>query len=275
MRVGDLPTSKPLRQWLAALDARQVAFAAEGVWHDPDGVLATVLHGDPRTTLAEVDQPPAAATWLDAWSAADTAARRAIDETLGDELSEPRVARHLAAMLPPEATLVVASSMPVRDIETFAPVRDDGGPRVIANRGANGIDGTISTALGVAAAGAPTTLLIGDVALAYDLAALTTARRLAVDNLRIVVLDNDGGGIFEFLPVAGARDAFEEHIATPPHLDVEGVATLFGLPYTAAASLGDLTAPGVVHVRTVRAENVKLHRTIWESVAVTIRTSWG
>ena len=275
VRVGDLPTSKPLRQWLGALDARQVAFAAEGVWHDPDGVLGAVLRGDPRTTLAEVDHPTADPAWLDAWSAADTAARRAIDETLGDELSEPRVARHLAATLPPDATLVVASSMPVRDIETFAPARDDGGPRVIANRGANGIDGTVSTALGVAAAGAPTVLLIGDVALAYDLAALTTARRLALDDLRIVVLDNDGGGIFEFLPVAGARDVFEEHVATPPQLDVEGVAALFGLPYTPATTLDALAAPGVVHVRTDRAENVRLHRRIWASVAVTIRTSRG
>ena len=277
LRVGDLPTSKPLRQALAGpwAQARQLAFRPEGVWHDPDGVLDTLLDGDPHTTLDAVRPSAAPADWLARWRDADTGAARAIDDTLDDELSEPRVARHLAATLPPDAALVVASSMPIRDIETFAPARDDGGPHVIANRGANGIDGTVSTALGVAASGAPTTLLIGDVALAYDLAALTTARRLNADNLRIVVLDNDGGGIFEFLPVAGARDAFEEHVATPPQLDVERAAALFGLPYTRATTLDALASPGLVHVRTDRAENVRLHREIWESVAVTIRTSRG
>src|SRR4051794_10871866 len=275
VRIGDLPTSKPLRQWLAALDAHQVAFAPEGVWHDPDGVLAALLPGDPRTTLAEVAALEGDRTWLDAWSAADAAAGRAIDETLGDALSEPRVARELAATIPPDAALVVASSMPVRDVETFASARDDGGPRVLANRGANGIDGTLSTALGVAAAGAPTVVLTGDVAFAYDLAALTTARRLALESLRVVVLDNGGGGIFEFLPVASARDAFEEHVATPPQLDVERAAAAFGLPYTLATTLDHLAAPGLVHVRTDRSENVALHRRIWDAVAVTIRTSWG
>jgi 2-succinyl-5-enolpyruvyl-6-hydroxy-3-cyclohexene-1-carboxylate synthase len=161
--------------------------------------------------------------------------------------------------------------MPVRDVETFAPARDDGGPRVLANRGANGIDGTVSTALGVAAAGAPTTLLIGDVALAYDLSALVSLRRLGIE-LRIVVLDNDGGGIFEFLPVAAARDAFEEHVATPPGLDLPALAAAFGLPYVEARSPADVLAPGLVHVRTDRGANVSLHREIWERVAVTIGT---
>src|SRR4051812_29237513 len=277
LRLGDLPTSKPLRQALAGpwAQARQLAFRPEGVWHDPDGVLDTLLDGDPRTTLEAVRPSAAGADWLEGWRDADAGATRAIDDALGDELSEPRVARELAATLAPEATLVVASSMPIRDVETFAPARDDGGPRVIANRGANGIDGTVSTALGVAAAGGPTVLLIGDVALAYDLTALTTARRLALDDLRIVVLDNDGGGIFEFLLVAGARDAFEEHVATPPQLDVERAAALFGVPYTRATSLGELGEPGLVHVRTDRAANVALHRKIWDAVAVTIRTSRG
>ena len=274
VRVGDLPTSKPLRQWLAGLDARQVAFEPEGVWHDPDGVLDAVLAGDPRATLSEFAAPPAARAWLDGWLAADAAAAAAIDEVLGDELSEPRVARALTASLDAGACLVVASSMPVRDVETFGAARDDGGPRVLANRGANGIDGTVSTALGVAAAGAPTTLLTGDVALAYDLSGLVSARRLGLD-LSIVVLDNDGGGIFEFLPVAGARDAFEEHIATPPGLDLPALAAAFGLPYTEARALDDLLKPGLVHVRTERRANVDLHRRTWSAVAANLNKPKG
>ena len=126
----------------------------------------------------------------------------AIDETLGEGLGEPRVARELGALLPADATLFVASSMPVRDIETFVAVRADP-PRVLAHRGANGIDGTVSAAFGAAAAtDGPVALLIGDVALAHDLGGLLAATRLGLA-LTIVLVDNDGGGIFEFLPVAG------------------------------------------------------------------------
>ncbi len=127
------------------------------------------------------------------------------------------MAAELGVRLPPDATLVVASSMPVRDVESFFPAREQP-PRVLANRGANGIDGTVSTAFGVAATGVRTVLLIGDVALAHDIGGLLAARRLGLD-LTIVLLNNDGGGIFHFLPVAGEGADFEEHVATPHGLD--------------------------------------------------------
>ena len=140
------------------------------------------------------------------------------------------MAAELGARLPPEATLVVASSMPIRDVETFFPVRADP-PRVLANRGANGIDGTVSTAFGVAAAASgPAVLLIGDVALAHDVGGLLAARRLDLP-LVIVLLHNDGGGIFDFLPVAGEGDAFERHVATPHGLDFAHAAALYGLAH--------------------------------------------
>ncbi len=133
-------------------------------------------------------------------------------------------------LLPEEATLFVASSMPVRDIETFWPVRDDP-PRVLCNRGANGIDGTVSSAFGAAAAGdGPVVLLIGDVALAHDLGGLLASTRLGL-KLTIVLLDNDGGGIFDFsprrpeLPVARTdEDIYTRHVATPTGLDFAQVA---------------------------------------------------
>ena len=117
VRVGDLPTSKPLRAWLTSLGGEQVAFEPEGVWHDPDATLASVLAADPVATLA-ADVSVGDPAWLERWTAADAAAARAIDETLGDALGEPRVARELTALLPHDATLFVASSMPVRDVET-------------------------------------------------------------------------------------------------------------------------------------------------------------
>jgi 2-succinyl-5-enolpyruvyl-6-hydroxy-3-cyclohexene-1-carboxylate synthase len=274
LRAGDLPTSKPLRAWLASLDAEQFAFEPEGVWHDPDATLTRVLAADPLATLsAEVSVGDPA--WLETWTAADAAAGAAIDEALGDTLGEPRVARELTALLPHDATLFVASSMPVRDVETFMATRADP-PRVLAHRGANGIDGTVSAAFGAAAAGdGPVALLIGDVALAHDLGGLLAARRLGLA-LTIVLVDNDGGGIFEFLPVAGATDAFEEHVATPTGLEAERIAELFGLDYSAPTEPGafaeavthGLASPHttLIHVRTDRKANVTAHRAVWEAV---------
>jgi len=274
LRVGDLPTSKPLRQWLAGqADAAQVRLDPEEGWQDPDGVVEAMLVADPVATLDALDAS-ADPAWLRSWRLADEAAARAIAATLGDALSEPLVAAQLGADLPATATCFVASSMPVRDVETFWPARD-APPRALSHRGANGIDGTVSGALGAAAGGAgPVVLLIGDVALAYDLGALASATRLGL-SLTIVLLNNDGGGIFSFLPVARERDAFEEHVATPHGLDFARAAALYGCAYTRAddpAALRtalDAAADGValIEVRTDRDENVALHRRVWAAVA--------
>jgi 2-succinyl-5-enolpyruvyl-6-hydroxy-3-cyclohexene-1-carboxylate synthase len=268
VRVGDLPTGKPLRQWLAGLDgARQVAFDPEGAWQDPAAVVGEMLDADPAAWARSIAGPPRASAWLDAWRRADDAAAEAIAAELGDAISEPAVARALAA-LPREVTVFTASSMPVRDVESFWPVRD-APPRVLAHRGANGIDGTLAAAFGAAAAGGRVVVHLGDVALAHDLGALLTASRLDL-GITIVLVDNAGGGIFDFLPVASQTDAFEEHVATPTGLEAERVAALFGLQYERVEALGAIReAPGtLLHVRTDRAENVALHRRLHEAVAV-------
>jgi 2-succinyl-5-enolpyruvyl-6-hydroxy-3-cyclohexene-1-carboxylate synthase len=212
------------------------------------------------------------------------------------------VAAELGVLLPAEATLFVASSMPVRDIETFWPVRADP-PRVLCNRGANGIDGIVSSAFGVAAHGAgPVVLLIGDVALAHDIGGLLAASRLGL-KLTIVLLDNEGGGIFDFLPVAGASmalapdartgrakradgsdawagidDVYTRHIATPTGLDFAKAAALYGLEHQHVATAAELRAAlelalspragsAILQVRTDRRRNVELHRRVWSAVA--------
>jgi 2-succinyl-5-enolpyruvyl-6-hydroxy-3-cyclohexene-1-carboxylate synthase len=267
LRIGDLPTSKPLRQWLAGLDAKQVAFDPEGAWQDPAGVVGEVLDADPAAWARALARDATSSPWLDAWRAADAAAAEGIAAAIGDGLSEPAVARALAA-LPPQTTVFTASSMPVRDVETFWPALD-APPRVLAHRGANGIDGTLAAAFGAAAAGARVVAHLGDVALAHDIGALLTAKRLDVA-LTIVLVDNAGGGIFDFLPVATQRDAYEEHVATPTGLEAERVAALFGLTYEPVHALDQIReAPGtLLHVRTDRAENVALHRRVWQEVAV-------
>jgi 2-succinyl-5-enolpyruvyl-6-hydroxy-3-cyclohexene-1-carboxylate synthase len=281
LRVGDLPTSKPLRQWLARLDdALQIAFDAENAWQDPTGSVATIAAADPRATLEAITLHRRDTAWLDSWHRADRAASSAIASALTPAgLCEPRVAAEIGAGLPAEATVVVASSMPVRDVETFFPTREHP-PRVLSNRGANGIDGTVSTAFGVAATtDGPTVLLIGDVALFHDLGGLLAATRHRL-KLTIVLLHNDGGGIFHFLPVSREGVTFEEHVATPHGLDFAHAARLFGVSYETADSVDAFRAAlkkalgaertSIVAVHTNRESNVAIHRAVHEAVAAAL-----
>jgi 2-succinyl-5-enolpyruvyl-6-hydroxy-3-cyclohexene-1-carboxylate synthase len=280
IRVGDLPTSKPLRAWLESLHGvEQVALDPEGAWQDPAAAVGWTVHSDPAATLdAWTASAPLDPGWLASWREADDRASGTIAATLGEELSEPLVAARLSDWLDHDHTLFVASSMPVRDVELFAAAHETA-PRVLANRGANGIDGTVSSAFGVAAASpAPVVLLIGDVALAHDIGGLLAARRLGL-SLVIVLLNNDGGGIFHFLPVAGETDAFEDHIATPHDLDFAVAARLYGCEYEHPRDLEGLRAAvkraiatpatTIIEVRTDREENLALHRRIAAAVSRT------
>lgn len=264
VRVGDLPTSKPLRTWLGGLEqARQILVDPQLAWQDPSSVVELVLRVDPR--LLE-PPPPADSGWLADWRAADAGAAAAVERTLGDDLSEPNVARALESTLPTDATVFVAASMPVRELESFWPVRDEG-PRVLSNRGANGIDGTLSSALGVAAvAEGPVVALIGDVAFAHDIGGLLAASRLRL-SLTIVLINNGGAAVFDYLPIAGEQDVYEQHIATPTGLDFEAAARLYGFhyerPQTLAALRALLVEPArdtLIEVRTDRADGVALHK---------------
>ena len=277
IRVGDLPTSKALRTWLAGLtDTVQVAIDPEGAWQDPASVLTESLAADPVATLTEATPDgPIDPDWLAAWRSPDDAASIMIDQQLPAGLSEPAVAAALGGWLPPEGTLFVAASMPIRDVELFAG-NHELAPRYLSNRGANGIDGTVSSAFGVSAVSdGPVVLLIGDVALAHDIGGLLAARRHAL-NLTIVLLNNDGGGIFHFLPVASETDAFEEHVATPHGLDFSHAARFYGCSFERPIDLESLrtavarsVADGgttIIEVVTDREENLALHRRIAESV---------
>jgi len=279
VRVGDLPTSKPLRAWLASLaDTVQLALDPEHAWQDPAAVVHEI---DPAEPVAALDalstDAPADPVWLQTWTDADGAAQAELTAGLDDAvLSEPLTARLLGDSLPPEATLVVASSMPIRDAELYFPAGEPL-PRVLSNRGANGIDGTVSTAFGVAAAAGRgrVVLLIGDVALAHDIGGLVAARRLGLD-VTIVVLNNDGGGIFHFLPVSGEADAFEEHVATPHGLDFAKAAALYGLEHTSVQTATELAAAlqrpgGIIEIRTDRAQNLDLHRSLAEAGLAAVR----
>ena len=271
IRVGDLPTSKPLRGWLAQLEqARQIAVDPTGAWQDPDARLELSLRADPARLVAPAAADPG---WLAGWQSADQRVSALIEETLGEELSELSVARLLGSELAPEDTLFVASSMPVRLIETVWPARA-APPLVLCNRGANGIDGTLSSAFGAAAArSGGTYALIGDVAFAHDVGGLLAARRLGL-SLTIVLLDNGGGAIFDLLPIATATAIFEEHVATPTGLDFEAIANAYGLDYSSPRSLAELggalhasEGSRLVHIRCARPATRALHERLWARFA--------
>lgn len=281
LRVGDLPTSKRLRAWLGGLDAVAVLLDPHGAWQDPDSSADLVVGAPPAATLEALASSGGhgAGDWLGGWRSADDRAAAAIDQALGDALTEPRIALELGRLLPAEAILLAASSLAVRDVENFFPRRENP-PAVLSNRGANGIDGTIATAYGLSAASnEPVVLLIGDVAFAHDVGSLLAARRLGAP-LTIVLVDNGGGAIFDGLAISGERDLYEQHVLTPTGLDVPGVAQAFGLHLLEPESLEELAAAvahglessgtQLVHLRTDRAAGLEARTAASRAVAASL-----
>ncbi len=285
-RIGDLPTSKPLRQWLGGLaEARHVLFSADDRWLDPLSRTELRVVGPLSECVADLADgvlPRDDSDWLDNWSLADSAVAHAITEPMmAAGLSEPATITALAQFLPPSATVFVGASMPIRDVEEFFPALHEP-PRVLANRGANGIDGTVSSAFGVAAAGGEVVLVLGDVTLAHDIGGLLAARRLGL-KLTIVLLNNDGGGIFNFLPVASHGERFEQHIATPTGLDFAQAAALYGFRHERSTTLDEFadalmsglngSEPTIIEVHTDRVNNRRLHADIESAALAGLRTS--
>lgn len=269
LRIGSLPTSKPLRAWLAGAECRQLAFDPRGRCEDPTRAVSQFLACDPLTCLTTAAREGAKSlgdpNWTQAWAAAERAAQTAIETALAkNEFGfEPAALREVLSTLE-AATIFVSSSMPIRDVESYGPVGSDD-LRYLANRGTNGIDGVVSSALGVRA---PfdcdrVVLLTGDLALLYDASALAIAQRHELP-ITIVCLDNSGGGIFSFLPLAEHRQHFESMVATPHAVDIEALARAYGIDYSAPRDFEELRGaagrPGLVHIKALeREENKRAH----------------
>jgi 2-succinyl-5-enolpyruvyl-6-hydroxy-3-cyclohexene-1-carboxylate synthase len=286
LRAGAPPASKVLAGWLAASGADQVAVDTGGSWLDPERTAEVVVAADPGAAFGAVARngpAPCSPGWLETWAVAESIAQEAIDRVLAHHRAptEPGIARALVDCLPSETTLVVSSSMPVRDVEWFARPRRD--LRVLANRGANGIDGVVSTVLGAAASrpGSPTAGLLGDLALLHDAGALLGAALRELTCVMVVV-DNDGGGIFSFLPQASAlaEGDFERLFTTPHGLDLAGLARLHGLATYEVERIDELDravrtgfktgAMTVIVVRTEQRANVRVHDELHAAVAAAL-----
>lgn len=274
LRVGGLLSSKALNSWVSEASALKIGLDPFGSVPDPDRVLDQKVPADVETfcnQLRSVVHQGAPTAWREGWIAADQLAVAAINSVLAQqvEATEPGVVVDLFTLLDSQGIVVLSSSMPVRDAEWFAPART--GLRVLCNRGANGIDGVTSTAVGAALTSAPTALLIGDVAFLHDTNALLGLMARQV-NLVIIVIDNNGGGIFSFLPAHDLLETerFEQLFGTPHGVDLvklaaahqvpaERVATRTGVQ---AAIAGALTrgGPRVIVVSTNRDQNLAVHR---------------
>jgi len=283
IRTGAMPTAKPILELLARSKPELIVIDGDGGWREPALLPATFIQTDSVDTVSRLAAKLGA--WSDSeygghWRQADDAAERAMTRWLAalDEPFEGAPFPALAAALPDGAVLWSGSSMPVRDLDAWLPSTDRA-ITVYANRGANGIDGVISSALGAAATGAPTALVIGDVSFLHDVSAIGTARQLGL-SLAIVLADNDGGGIFSFLPQAqpaaatpgsGLPEHYEALFGTPHGTDLPAVVRAFGAGYREAGARDlreaidwALATPGVnvVHLRTDRARNLALHREV-------------
>jgi len=282
IRVGKLGISRALDA-LLGVEVPQALFDRDGAWLDHERVVERIVTCDPGLLCGQVAKAATARNgshWLASWLDAELRARQTIDELLDSQEapSEPRTARDLGATLKGGEVLVVAASMPVRDLDWFMAPRT--GLKILANRGTNGIDGFVSTAVGVAlGSGAPTYALAGDLALIHDQNGLLSARVGGVD-LTIVVLNNGGGGIFSFLPPARFPEHFERLFKTPHGLDLGTLAKLYGCHHALVSHATDLVAQidtarsrrgvSIVEVVTDAEANVDLHKAIWRRVALAL-----
>lgn len=291
LRLGALPISKPLTQYLQRhRSARHILVDEGSGWRDPFHLTAEMWHVDPvlfNTSLASAIEPARA---VSGWSARWRRLAEITNAVIARELSgrqdmfEGRIFSELARLLPEGAVLFAGNSMPVRDMDTFFPSTSQS-IRFMANRGASGIDGVVSTALGAGAAGGGRLVLaLGDVSFYHDMNGLLAARNNDL-NATIIVINNDGGGIFSFLPQAACEDVFETCFAAPHGLTFRAAAELYGLGYSRVEdwqqfnrAVGESlagTGTTIIEVPGDRRLNVAGHRQVWDAVAAGIRTHGG
>jgi len=279
LRFGEMPTSKPLRAWLSASGADQIVVDPRCGWNEPTRRAAALLRADPTELAAgwaarlgeERDAPR---RWLDAERAARQTLEAEIDQI--GEPTEPGLHAALGRAHGAGDLVYTASSMPIRDQEAFL-ASGEADVLFLCNRGANGIDGLLSSGIGAAhASGRPTTIVTGDLGLLHDLGALAALRDVSTP-VRIVVIDNGGGGIFGFLPQAEAMagEEYEALLGTPRGLDAAKAAALFDLSHRRLETLAELpdalaAGVGLIEVKTNRAANVALHKRIGETVAAAL-----
>ncbi len=285
LQFGSRPVSKRLPQFLAeARPSTYVVVHEAPTRLDPHHHVTTHVESDVvtfcRRMVDRIEQEsPPPSKWLSAWRSASTHVGGVIEryQNGAADMSEPLIARLVAGSASEDEGLFLASSMPVRDVDMYASDRG-AGPFVASNRGASGIDGTVASATGFASGLlARVTLLIGDLALLHDLNSLSLAAT-SDHPLTIVVVNNHGGGIFSFLPIAKHTDVFETYFGTPHRYSFKHAAAMFGIAYEAPSSADELQSvlserrdgTVLIEIVTDREANVSLHRRLEREIEETL-----
>ncbi|WP_026693571.1 2-succinyl-5-enolpyruvyl-6-hydroxy-3-cyclohexene-1-carboxylic-acid synthase [Peribacillus kribbensis] len=287
LRFGAMPVSKPLTIYLKdQVDAELLVIDGGAGWREPAGIADDMLYCDEtvfcREMMSLVDRKEDR-TWLDEWKKINDLAKSGLGRIRDfSEMDEGKLFAVLADLMPHNSSLFVGNSMPVRDLDTFflSPANH---VRTFCNRGANGIDGVVSSALGVSAVLDQTVLVIGDISFFHDMNGLMAARLLKLD-MTIIIVNNDGGGIFSFLPQSQEEKHFEELFGTPHGLEFKQAVSLYGGEYYAPQSWEEFSdrfsssfakkGLKVIELRTERSENVRRHRELWNEVSREISSSF-
>jgi 2-succinyl-5-enolpyruvyl-6-hydroxy-3-cyclohexene-1-carboxylate synthase len=281
IRFGAMPVSKSLTLMLKNNTAiQQIVVDGDGGWREPTLSASYMIHCDEIefcNRLAELgSRKRGLSEWTKTWKAANKIAKDTLLEAGKDEqMFEGKVFIELAELLPEQSVLFVGNSMPIRDADTFF-MTNDKQIRIMANRGANGIDGVVSSALGASVVQQPLVLVIGDLSFYHDLNGLLAAKLHRL-NATIIVINNNGGGIFSFLPQSKQEKHFESLFGTPTDLQFEHVVRMYDGHYEKAdtwekfrESVTNAIATNGLHVIelcTSRQENVMKHRFLWENVS--------
>ncbi|MEO0840796.1 MAG: 2-succinyl-5-enolpyruvyl-6-hydroxy-3-cyclohexene-1-carboxylic-acid synthase [Cyanobacteria bacterium J06643_5] len=249
IQIGEMPTSKVLRKWLT--DNNPLVWIIEPSNHNLDALHGRTVHlrmsveqigkwGEKETRRQEDGKNEITNSYLETWLGMETQVREKIDKTLMEkiELFEGKAAWLLSQVLPPQTPLFISNSMPVRDVEFFWKPNNLG-IKPFFNRGANGIDGTLSTALGIAHRQQSSVMLTGDLALLHDTNGFLTRNKF-IGHLTIVLINNNGGGIFEMLPISDFEPPFEELFATPQNINFEQLCKTYGIGYSLITSWEEL-----------------------------------
>jgi 2-succinyl-5-enolpyruvyl-6-hydroxy-3-cyclohexene-1-carboxylate synthase len=261
LQIGSLPTSKVLRAWLSSLDAVSFLLTTRPINTDPLHRIAMPLYGDAHTLAEHLKHQRVEEDWSKRWSVVEQETASQLDSKMLpiETMFEGKVAWLLSKHLPVDTPVFIASSMSVRYAEYFW-VATSRGHSIFSNRGANGIDGTLSTALGVAHGGKPSVLLTGDLAFLHDSNGMLAASQLE-GSLTVVLINNDGGGIFEHLPLMQIDSSFENFFATPQSVDLAKLCEAHGVHHEQfqnwddfITSIADLPESGIriLELRTDR-----------------------
>ncbi|KMJ57710.1 2-succinyl-5-enolpyruvyl-6-hydroxy-3-cyclohexene-1-carboxylate synthase [Bacillus sp. LL01] len=279
IRFGAMPVSKFLMQYISkSSHAIQIIVDGDGGWRDPTLEATYMVHAEETRFCEEVAkqlEPRATCEWLDLIKSLNDKTKMALSVGQVDSMFEGRIITELQALLPDKSAIFVGNSMPIRDVDTFLHSNDKK-LAVLANRGANGIDGVVSTALAASNAYKNLVLVIGDLSFYHDMNGLLAAK-LEKLNVTIVLVNNNGGGIFSFLPQSKVEKHFETLFGTPTHMDYEHAVRLYDGKYTPAPNWHDFRAAvvdslnrgglKVIEVPTNRKENEELHRELWKNVS--------